>query len=215
MLRLRLNHVKGAPGHSVEVFFARRKHVPMGHAWGRDKMVDTCWHHQMETFSALLVLCAWNSLVPGEFPSQRAVTRSFSVFFDLRLNKRLDKQSQGWWIETPSCPLWGYCSDFTVNNLKLIFLDINICTLLRRVPMGLIKKNTTLVQMTYWWPAIIWTNDGLVYQHMYVSTTLDELTYERPNKIADKYISIPVYFSKNNVILIEISVSGRCFQGQH
>ena len=26
---------------------------------------------------------------PGEFPTQRLVTRSFDVFFDLRLNKRL------------------------------------------------------------------------------------------------------------------------------
>ena len=29
---------------------------------------------------------------PGEFPTQRPVTRSFAVFFDLRLNKRLSKQ---------------------------------------------------------------------------------------------------------------------------
>ena len=45
----------------------------------------------METFSALLALCAGNSPVPGEFPSQRPVTRSFDVFFDLRLNKRLSE----------------------------------------------------------------------------------------------------------------------------
>ena len=35
----------------------------------------------METFSTLLALCAGNSLVTGEFPSQRPVTRSFDVFF--------------------------------------------------------------------------------------------------------------------------------------
>ena len=29
---------------------------------------------------------------PGEFPTQRPVTRSFDVLFDLRLNKRLSKQ---------------------------------------------------------------------------------------------------------------------------
>ena len=29
---------------------------------------------------------------PGEFPTQRPVTQSFAVFFDLRLNKRLSKQ---------------------------------------------------------------------------------------------------------------------------
>ena len=47
------------------------------------------WRHQMETFSALLAICAGNLPVPGEFPAQRPVTQSFGVFFDLRLNKRL------------------------------------------------------------------------------------------------------------------------------
>ena len=60
------------------------------------------WRHQMETFSALLALCAWNSPVTDEFPSQGPVTRSFDVFFDLCLNKRLSKQSWGWWVGTPS-----------------------------------------------------------------------------------------------------------------
>ena len=45
----------------------------------------TWWRHQMETFSALLALCAGNSPVPGEFPTQRPVTRSFDVFFDVRV----------------------------------------------------------------------------------------------------------------------------------
>ena len=49
------------------------------------------WRHQMKTFSALLALCAGNSPVTGEFPAQRPVTRSFDVFFDLLLNKRLSK----------------------------------------------------------------------------------------------------------------------------
>ena len=68
------------------------------------------WRHQLETFSALLALCAGNSPVTGEFPSQRPVTRSFDVFFDLCPNKRLSKQSWGWWFETPSRPLWRYCN---------------------------------------------------------------------------------------------------------
>ena len=45
---------------------------------------------------------------PGEFPTQRPVTRSFDVYFDLRLNKRLCKQSWGWWFETLLCPLWRH-----------------------------------------------------------------------------------------------------------
>ena len=47
--------------------------------------------HQMETFSALLALCAGKSPVAGKFPAQRPVTRSFEVFFDLRLNKPLSE----------------------------------------------------------------------------------------------------------------------------
>ena len=48
--------------------------------------------NQLETFSALLAICAGNSPVTGEFRAQRPVTRSFDVFFDLRLNRRLSKQ---------------------------------------------------------------------------------------------------------------------------
>ena len=47
---------------------------------------------------------------PGDFPAQTPVTRSFDVFFDLRLNKRLSKQPEGWWFETPSWSLWRHCN---------------------------------------------------------------------------------------------------------
>ena len=69
------------------------------------------WRHQMETFSALLDICAGNSPVPREFSAQMPVTRSFDVFFDLRLNKRLSKQWWGWWFETPSHLLWRHRND--------------------------------------------------------------------------------------------------------
>ena len=62
----------------------------------------------METFSALLAICAGNSPVSCEFPAQRPVTRSFDIFFDLYPNKRLSKQWWGWWFETISCPLWRH-----------------------------------------------------------------------------------------------------------
>ena len=69
------------------------------------------WRHQMVTFFALLDLCVGNSAVTGEFPAQRSVTWSFDVYFDLRLIKRLSKQSLGWWFETPSRSLWRHCND--------------------------------------------------------------------------------------------------------
>ena len=58
--------------------------------------IETWWRHPMETFSKLLAICAGNSSVTGEFPTQRPVTRSFDAFFDLPLNERLSKQSWGW-----------------------------------------------------------------------------------------------------------------------
>ena len=68
------------------------------------------WRHQMEAFSGSLALCVGNSLVTGEFPSQRPVTWSFDVFFDLCLNKCLSKQSWGCWFETPPRSLWHHCN---------------------------------------------------------------------------------------------------------
>ena len=53
---------------------------------------------------------------PSEFPTQRPVARSFDVFFDLRLNKRLSKQSLGWWFETLSCPLWRHYNGWGSNH---------------------------------------------------------------------------------------------------
>ena len=49
----------------------------------------------MKTFSWLLALCVGKSPVTGELPSQRPVTRSFDVLFDLCLNKRLSKRQAG------------------------------------------------------------------------------------------------------------------------
>ena len=68
--------------------------------------ISAWWRNQMETVSALMVICAGNSPVPGEYPTQRLVTRSSGVVFDLHPNKRLSKQWWGWGFETPSYPLW-------------------------------------------------------------------------------------------------------------
>ena len=79
------------------------------YAW--DFSVHPWWRHQMETFSALLAICAGNSPVAGEIPGQRPVTCGFDVSFDLCLNEPLSKQSWVWWFETPSRSLWLQCND--------------------------------------------------------------------------------------------------------
>ena len=83
--------------------------------WLRRKMTTTWWLMTSSNGNIFRVtgpLCG-EFTGPGEFPTQRPVTRNFDVFFDLRLNKRLSKQSWGWWFETLSRPLWRHCNDMT------------------------------------------------------------------------------------------------------
>ena len=56
--------------------------------------------------------------------AQRPVTRSFNVFFDLRLKKRSSKQSWGWWFETLSRPLWRHCNARTSTTVKLNTVEV-------------------------------------------------------------------------------------------
>ena len=58
-------------------------------------LIFSWWRHQTQTFSTLLVLCEGNLPITGGFPPERPVSRSFDVFFDLRLNKRLSNQDTG------------------------------------------------------------------------------------------------------------------------
>ena len=92
-------------------------YIPIVNVFSHADYISPWWRHQMETFSALLAICAGNSPVPGEFPTQRPVTRSFDVYFDLRPNKRLSKQSLGWWFETLSPPLWRHRN--AINTFSL------------------------------------------------------------------------------------------------
>ena len=123
---------KGRVMWSVDVFFVFSPNKPF-----------TWWRHQMETFSALLAICAGNSPVAGEFPTQRPVTQSFDVFFDLRLNKRLGKQSWWWWFETLSRPLWRHCNEWPV------FWDLCDTSSVTKISDILINiKSTSLLQTT-------------------------------------------------------------------
>ena len=116
--------------HIIEIPILVRGHIHI-ETWvpisARDywKSSLSWWRHQMETFSALLAICAGNSPVIDEFTAQRPVTRSFDVSFDLRLNKRLSKQWWGWGFETPSCPLWRHRNEKEhglVGMYKSIFM---------------------------------------------------------------------------------------------
>ena len=109
-----------------------------------------------ENISALLALCAGNSPVAGEFPTQRPVTRNFDVSFDLRLNRQLSKQSWDWWFETQSCSLWRHC--IAIKNL------LNFSTIAQSFYMNdFLYKNVSLLT------TVIFTVMGIVEMyHLYV-----------------------------------------------
>ena len=75
------------------------------------------WRHQMKTFSTLLALCEGNPTVTSGFPSQRSVTWSLDVFFDLCLNKQLSKQFRCWWF-------WDA---ITLNVMSSCYVTIGVC----------------------------------------------------------------------------------------
>ena len=123
---------------------------------------------KMEIFSALLALCAGNSPVTGEFNSQRPVTRSFDVFFDLRLIKRLSIQSWCWWFETPSPPLWRHCNAEHMRELRIPWCDYihvhlwtikGIC-----VPVGCVRK---LVYMSIHTHQYEWECESIFLFHVH------------------------------------------------
>ena len=96
----------------------------------------------METFCVLLTICAGISPVPGEIPAQRPVTRSFDVFFDLCLNKRLSKQSWGWWFETPSRPLWRHRNEHQTLHQICILMPSGFQCHMVLIGLGLFRGMT-------------------------------------------------------------------------
>ena len=126
-----------------------RKVSPRGHSSGYVcvKLQNWWWWH--------VIRCAHDDVTKWKyFPryifrspvnSPRPVTRSFDIFFDLCLNKRLSKQSQGWWFETQSRSLWRHCNDLMYNLM--------IC------PLQLATDVTGMVYISaqdneayeYWW----------------------------------------------------------------
>ena len=82
---------------------------------GVTKHVDVIkWKHFPRYWSLL-----WEFTVHRWIPSQMPVTRSFDIFFDLHLNKRLSKQSLGWWFGTPSRSFWRHL--FALVTFKYIY----------------------------------------------------------------------------------------------
>ena len=126
----------------------------------------------METFSALLALCAGNSQVTGEFPTQRPVTRSLDCFFDLHLNKPLSKQSWGWLFETPSRSSWRH---WNVHTVPLCFVvvwgSVKVNTVCRVTSRTLRKQSICPTAITQPWWIGVNTNIVNLSWTDYITTT--------------------------------------------
>ena len=115
-------------------------------------------------------LCVGNSPVTGEFPTRRPVTRSFGAFFDLRLNKRLSKQSWGWWFETPSCALWRHFNDAILSPLENHVKTNHVY--IRQIDMDDSDDDSDIIIMYWWLPYkklwVIWSNRKVRSNHKYI-----------------------------------------------
>ena len=110
-----------------------------------DNVCDIC-DMRSRSVSSLWMVTPWNRNIfrttghlcakfAGQrwIPRTKASERSFDVFLDLRLNKRLSKQWQGWWFKTPSRPLWRHCNgNYTYHRLAIIKTGSSPATLSRK-----------------------------------------------------------------------------------
>ena len=124
------------------------------------------WRHQMEKFSALLAFCAVNS----KFHAQRPVTRSFDVFFDLRLNQQMSKLECGTWYHHPrslQCVLsrnlrmfkvatWHYRCRHNLKN-NCIWDNLQYCLLVPRssskpvmLTFDLQSRKVLFIEIVFW-----------------------------------------------------------------
>ena len=71
---------------------------------------DYSWHGDVIKWKHFLCYWPFVRVIQGHqwIPLTKASNTNFVGFFDLRLNKRLSKQSWGWWFEMPSCSLWRH-----------------------------------------------------------------------------------------------------------
>ena len=98
------------------------------HVYSYRYFLDVCLTYSNQSSVAVFMMTSSNGNfffrvtdpLCGEFTG--AVTRSFDVFFDLPLNKRLSKQPWGWWYETPVWSLWRHRNVMILFEPKLITL---------------------------------------------------------------------------------------------
>ena len=167
------------------------------------------WRQQMETFSALMALCAGNSLVTG----QRPMTRSLQVFFDLGLNKQLSKQLRRRWFETPSHPLWRHC------NVLLVYLN-TVWQMKTRLPnikvvdINRYHQNSCKIISEYHSPICQFCRQSVVQNHRRMHAQFKSVTPTAPSCILFEgvlYI-LPYCTTSSSIVSMMTSSNGNIFR---
>ena len=179
------------------------------------KSPSTSWRHQMETFSVLLAICAGNSPVPGEFPAQRPVTRSFDVFFDLCLNKRLSKQWWSWWFETPSPPLWRHCNDVQAWCRRLTRCPIITWITATHEPQGIDNITLTAQNTTRLWAYDYNEVTWALWRHKSLTTLLFVHCFFRLTAKRINYLHYSLTICERNALVIDGFPSKSQYCGNH
>ena len=134
----------------------------------------------METSSALLALCAGKPPVTGESPSQRPVARSFDVFFDLRLKKRLSKHSRRRWFEKPSSQLWYWkCNINTIFKPHVFrFLNYNHAFSFLHFIENVLTRTKSIIKCSRMTTSMAWiVFDVYIYQYILIVTIYCEKSF--------------------------------------
>ena len=132
-------------------------------------------------------------------PRTETVTRGFDVFFDLRLNKRLSKQSWGWWFETLPRPLWRHskglrCVDICFYPWRVKFSEFNASRLLKSTcktwPLSILSslRFETLTKLSE-----IHDNDHWLIKLVHTRTTIMRIIFQTIYICVYIYVYIYIY----------------------
>ena len=162
----------------------------------------------METLSALLALCAGNSPVTGEFPSQMPVTRSFDILFDLCLNERLSKWLRGWWFETPSRSLWCHCTMVVTYAAGwLIHVSNDASGWVVEEVRGVHEDVMSWKRFPHYWPFVKGIHRHNIQQGAKLRHTATAVwTYRRVLDFHIEQLFVAVYYYVYNIILLECCI---------
>ena len=130
------------------------------------------------------------------------------VFFDLRPNKRLSKQSWGWWFETPSHSLWRHRYDLRENNFAISTVSTD-----RPPPLGAVRRVGKLMKIfgsvyVYNYLALqALTHNGIKWSSpLFVLLLWEEHNFLFSTDIPVKYICNNINVRSQYIFVIQFSV---------